>query len=323
MSSSSKTPPTAARSILVLGAGELGLPVLTHLSALAPSQPYPVHLTVLLRPSTVSNPSGSKARDIATLKNLGISLLGGDLISTSPADLTALFRPYHTIIDCSGYGRPKGGQLDVARAVLAAGVRKYVPWQFGVDYDVIGRGSGQDLFDEQLDLRDLLRAQSATSWVVVSTGMFTSFLFEPWFGVVESPADGGGVTVVRALGSWENGVSVTSPEDIGRVAARVVFDDGVRDTVVFSAGDTVTYQRLADVVEEAVGQPVKREAWTLDYLRDQLRQDPENVVIKYRVVFAEGRGLMWKVEDTINHKWNMQLEDVRTHALTHLKLQNV
>jgi hypothetical protein len=179
MSSFSKTPPTAVRSILVLGAGELGLPMLTHLSALASSQPYPVHLTVLLRPSTISNPTGSKAHDITTLKNLGISLLGGDLISTSPADLTTLFRPYHTIIDCSGYGRPKGGQLHVARAVLAAGIRKYIPWQFGVDYDVIGRGSGQDLFDEQLDLRDLLRAQSATSWVIVSTGMFTSFLFEP------------------------------------------------------------------------------------------------------------------------------------------------
>jgi NmrA-like family len=323
MSSSSKPPPTATRSILVLGAGELGLPTLTHLSALASSQPYPVQLTVLLRPSTISNPSSSKARDITTLKNLGISLLGGDLISTSPTDLAALFRPYHTIIDCSGYGRPKGGQLHVARAVLAAGIRKYIPWQFGVDYDVIGRGSGQDLFDEQLDLRDLLRAQSTTSWVVVSTGMFTSFLFEPWFGVVESLADGGGIVAVRALGSWENGVSVTSPEDIGRVTARVVFDDGIRDTVVFSASDTVTYQRLADVVEEVVGQPVKREAWTLDYLRDRSRQDPENVVVKYRVVFAEGRGLMWKMEDTINHKWNMQLEDVRTYALAHLKLQNV
>ena len=125
------------------------------------------------------------------------------------------------------------------------------------------------------------------------------------------------------MGSWENGVSVTSPEDIGRVTARVVFDDEIRDTVVFSAGDTITYRRLADVVEEAVGQPVKREAWTLDHLRDRLRKDPENVVIKYRVVFAEGRGLMWRMGDTINHKWNMQLEDVRTYALAHFKLQNV
>jgi hypothetical protein len=316
---SSTTPPT--RSILVLGAGELGMPMLKHLSSLAPSQPYPVTLTVLLRPSTISNPSGSKAADIATIKSLGITLLGGDLMSTTtPDDLATLFRPFHTIIDCSGYGRPAGGQLHVARAVLAAGVRLYLPWQFGVDYDVVGRGSGQPLFDEQLGLRDLLRSQSETSWVIVSTGMFTTFLFEPWFGVVEASADG--ATVVRALGSWENGVSVTAPEDIGRVAARVAFDDGTRDTLVYSAGDTVTYQRLADIVEDVlVGEPVRREMWTLVHLRKQLEQDPENVVSKYRVVFAEGRGLSWRVEDTINHKWNMQLEDVKTYALTHLALQ--
>jgi len=70
-------------------------------------------------------------------------------------------------------------------------VKRYFPWQFGVDYDVIGRGSAQDLFDEQLDVRDLLRGQSGTEWVVVSTGMFMSFLFEPWFGVVEVGKDGG------------------------------------------------------------------------------------------------------------------------------------
>jgi hypothetical protein len=321
---SSTTTTTTARSILVLGAGELGLPMLKHLSILAPSQPYPVNLTVLLRPSTISNPTGSKAADIATLKSLGISLLGGDLISSSPKDLATLFRPFHTIIDCSGYGRPQGGQLHIARSVLAAGVRKCIPWQFGVDYDVIGRGSGQPLFDEQLDLRDLLRAQSATSWVIVSTGMFTSFLFEPWFGVVETSSSG--KIVVRALGSWENGVSVTTPEDIRRVTARVVFDNGIIDTVVYSAGDTVTYQRLADIAEDMSYRPGgdtlgKREVWTLAYLREQLKQDPENVVLKYRVVFAEGRGLSWNLEDTINHKWNMELEDVKTYASTNLKLQ--
>ena len=215
--------------------------------------------------------------------------------------------------------RPKGGQLHIARAVLAAKVAKYIPWQFGVDYDIIGRGSGQDLFDEQLDLRHLLRSQRATSWVIVSTGMFTSFLFEAWFGVVEGSTSSG--IVVRALGSWENGVSVTSPEDIGRVTARVVFENGIRDTVVYSAGDTVTYGRLADIVEHVVGKEVKREMWTLDYLRAQLKQDPENVVLKYRVVFAEGRGLSWKVEDTINHVWMMQLEDVKTYAEKNLNLR--
>lgn len=99
-----------------------------------------------------------------------------------------------------------------------------------------------------------------------------------------------------------------------------MFDDGIRDTVVvYSAGDTITYQRLADLVEERVAglvaeRPVTRELWTLGYLRRELQHDPENVLLRYRVVFAEGRGVRWKMADTINHQWDMQLEDVETYA---------
>jgi hypothetical protein len=65
---------------------------------------------------------------------------------------------------CTGYGTGAGGfQLKLANAVLDAGVKRYFPWQFGVDFEVIGRGSAQDLFDEQLDVRELLRSQNATN----------------------------------------------------------------------------------------------------------------------------------------------------------------
>ena len=56
---------------------------------------------------------------------------------------------------------PAGTQLKLAHAVLGVkggNVKRYVPWQFGVDYDIIGRGSAQELFDEQLGVRDLLRS---------------------------------------------------------------------------------------------------------------------------------------------------------------------
>jgi hypothetical protein len=67
---------------------------------------------------------------------------------------------------------------------LQARIPRYFPWQFGVDFDVIGRGSPQDIFDAQLDVRELLRSQQQTEWVI-STGMFMSYLFEPEFGVVD------------------------------------------------------------------------------------------------------------------------------------------
>jgi hypothetical protein len=103
-----------------------------------------------------------------------------------------------------------GVQRKIARAAQNAHVKRFVPWQFGVDYDVIGRNSPQDLFDEQLDVRDMLRAQPNTEWVIVSTGMFTSFLFEPAFGVVDLAAN-----TVNALGSWDTAVTLTTADDIG------------------------------------------------------------------------------------------------------------
>jgi hypothetical protein len=45
-----------------------------------------------------------------------------------------------------GFASGPGSQLKICRAVLEAGVERFFPWQFGVDYDVIGRGSAQTLF---------------------------------------------------------------------------------------------------------------------------------------------------------------------------------
>lgn len=102
--------------------------------------------------------------------------------------------------------------MKIVKAALAAGVKRYFPWQFGINYNAVGRNSSQDLSDSQLDVRGLLRGQSKTAWVIVSTGMFISFLFEPAFGLVNAER-----SVVTGIGSWENEITVTSPEDIGRL----------------------------------------------------------------------------------------------------------
>jgi hypothetical protein len=199
-----------------------------------------------------------------------------------------------------------GLQTKLAQAVLTAKVKRYIPWQFGVDYDVIGHGSDQDLFTEQLEVRALLRNQSTTNWVIVSTGLFMSFLFEEVFGVVTKDR-----RTVRALGSWENTVTVTHVEDIGKMTAVVVFDEPeLRDEVVYTAGDTISYKEVAKVVEGVYGFEVKREEWTVPYLKDTLREDPDNGIKKYRVVFAEGKGVAWGKEKTLNEKKGIALQTV-------------
>ncbi|KAH8921771.1 saccharopine dehydrogenase-like oxidoreductase [Atractiella rhizophila] len=280
------------QNILVLGAGELGSAILKSLLSRKPSAA--IKLSVLLRPtSTTSIPSE-------------VSIVREDISTASQSALASVFSPFDTIISCTGFVGGPGIQLKLAKSVLEAGVPRYFPWQFGVDYDVIGRGSPQDLFDEQLDVRDLLRSQSRTEWVIVSTGMFTSFLFEPAFGIVDFEKK-----VVRALGSWENGVTVTTPEDIGKITAEVVFEEPrVRNTVVYTSGDTILYHRLAEMLEQESGNWEKEE-WTVDWLMEELRKDSGNQMKKYRAVFALGRGVSWEKEQTYNVKRGISVMDTK------------
>ena len=299
-------------SILVLGAGELGLAVLRGLATRAASF-VDTSVTVLLRPSAIESPSAAKKQDIAELRSLGVNLLAGDLAS-SANDLSTLFKEFDTVIGCTGFVTGGGLQLKLARAVLDAAVRRYIPWQFGVDYDVIGRGSAQDLFDEQLDVRDLLRSQDRTEWVIISTGMFTSFLFEPSFGVVDLARN-----TIHALGSWDTAVTVTTPEDIGALTAAIVFaEPRIANRVVYTAGDTITYARLADVVDSVVGVKVTRVAWSVPELRKELAEDPDDALKKYRVVFAEGRGVAWPLEQTFNAQHGLAVADVKHWAQENL-----
>ncbi len=301
-------------SILVLGAGELGMPVLRNLAkrvALIPG----TTLTVLLRPSTISDPDPDKQRKLNLLRSLNINFLPGDLATDSTADLTALFSDFHTVVSCIGFGAGRGTQLKLARAILDSEVQRYFPWQFGVDYDFIGRGSAQDLFDEQLDVRDLLRSQNRTEWVIVSTGMFTSFLFEPSFGVIDLAQ-----STAHSLGNWDTAVTVTTPDDIGTLMAEIVFaEPRIFNRIVYTAGDTVTYERLADIVESVLGRKVRRVEWSVPKLKEELAQDPDNDIKKYRVVFAEGKGVAWEVSKTFNAQRGIEVVGVEQWARENLK----
>lgn len=282
-------------SILVLGAGELGMAVLRSLAGQAASLPH-LALSVLLRPQTEGSLNPGKQQTIDELHALGIGMVFGDLASSSEEELARVFKRFSTVIGCTGFVAGNSIQHKLARAVLAAEVGRYFPWQFGVDYDVIGRGSAQDLFDEQLEVRDLLRSQERTEWVIISTGMFTSFLFEPSFGVVDLEQN-----TVHALGSWENAVTVTTPEDIGMLTAQIVAaEPKIVNRVIYTAGDTITYAEVADILDRVLRRQLHREVRTVARLREELARAPQDSLRKYRVVFAEGKGVAWPMEQTFN-----------------------
>ena len=291
--------------ILILGTGQLGMAVLRELAPRVRRAKKP--LNVLIRPSSITDPTASDAVVNAELRSLGVAVIPFDLADTKE-NLAELFRRFRTVINCTGFVGGPGTQLKITNAVLDAGVDRFFPWQFGVDYDVVGKGSGQPVFDEQYDVRALLRTQNRTEWVIVSTGMFTSFLFEPSFGVVNLEEK-----TVHGLGSWETRVTVTTPEDIGKLTTEIILEEPrIVDQVVYVAGDTISYGHLADVVERVTSTGFRRTEWTLDKLKADLVRTPDDVMTRYRAAFALGDGMWWDKATTYNARKSIETDDVET-----------
>ncbi|MEM5440898.1 aromatic alcohol reductase [Serratia marcescens] len=282
-------------TVLILGAGELGLPVLRAMSQQARLH-HALKISVLLRPEAARAVTGPHRARRDELARLGIAVVEGDLQQNSADELSALLRCFDAVINCSGFVGGAGTQIKITQAVLQAGVARYFPWQFGVDYDVVGKGSGQQVWDEQLEVRHLLRAQKATEWVIVSTGIFTSYLFDPGFGVVDAATK-----TVRALGDWRYAVTLTTPEDIGRLTAAIFFHrPAFRNQVVYIAGDTLTYRELADVMQAHWGVEVNRVLLNKERLQEEVLNHPRDVGAKYRLAFARPDGVAWDKAKTFN-----------------------
>lgn len=284
-------------TLLVLGAGELGIQVLRALANKTQEHSH-LKISVLLRSEAAHAVSGSRKARLNELMKLGISVVEGDLHQNSIDELSEIFGSFEAVINCSGFVGGPGTQIKITQAVLKAAVARYFPWQFGVDYDVIGKGSGQQVWDEQLDVRHLLRAQNATEWVIVSTGIFTSYLFEPGFGVVDAHSK-----TVYGLGNWDHAVTLTTPEDIGRLTADIFLcQPAYRNEVVFIAGDTLTYRELADVMHAHWGSEVTRILLDGQKLEYDVLQNSQDVGAKYRLAFARPDGVAWRKENTFNHR---------------------
>lgn len=144
-------------SILVLGAGELGTEVIRSLT----EHPRRGDARIALLKRSQGKVQGAT--------DDRIDYLTGDVVTMSEEELANMFKNFHTVICCNGMTLPAETQIKLAHAAIRSGISRYFPWQFGVDYDKIGRHSSQDLFTTQLAVRDILRGQTQLKWVIVST----------------------------------------------------------------------------------------------------------------------------------------------------------
>src|SRR5687767_14996469 len=110
-----------SRNILVLGAGELGLPVLRNLARRAKDVDG-ARISVLLRASAVESDVPEKQRDVAEIRDLGVEIIMGDLVTSSIDELASVFSRYDTVIGCAGYAAGINTPMKLAKAALQSGI---------------------------------------------------------------------------------------------------------------------------------------------------------------------------------------------------------
>lgn len=279
---------TASRiNVLVTGYGNIGTPILRAMTN--PHFSSRISPFVLIRPASLTDPSKKQAIDQVRAMN-GVTIVEGDLES-DVATLTALLQKaaIRTVVSVvSGYQIER--QLPLVEAAKAAGVRHFIPSEFGVDTEATPvDGMWGPFLKPKIAVQKALK-EAGMDYTLLFVGLFTEFfVLYPIAGVdLQNGA-------IAAPGSWETKVSTTSLEEAGWLTAVAVVEPRARNARLYS-GDTVTYKQLADMLDTARGKPLQRSIRTAADAKAEVDKDPNDLsLFPARLVctLIDGKGTWW------------------------------
>lgn len=232
-------------TVLIAGAtGMLGTRIAAHLLEQAD-----VDVRLLLRDGVSSN--RDKARAVATLTHSGASVVTGDVAdidslraATSGVDvvISALQGGPEVIVD---------GQVNLARAAAANGVRRFLPSDFAIDLFAAPEGAPQFQMRRHADqLIDELPMQV----VHVLNGAFMDMMLDPATPGLINLETG----TVLIWGTGDEPFDLTTVEDTARFTARVATDPVDLSGVRYLSGARSTFNEIIAETEGLTGRPLTR-----------------------------------------------------------------
>ena len=243
---------------------------------------------LLMRPETrirllVRDPSG-KQEALEALVTSGAELIEGDL-----ADSTSLDRATRgvDVIVSAVQGGPDvvvDGQVALARAGKANGVRRMLPSDYALDLFKATPGE-HAMFDMRAQA-DASIAELGLEQVNILQGGFMD-MFLPGHGAVDLDAG-----TISFFGDGEAKVEVTSVEDTARMIARVALDRDVKPGKFAFAGDRVSFREAGDIVARASGRPIRPVSMGSESdLRAAMAEAPteKKVMLAYLLYMANGQ----------------------------------
>ncbi|RQS86689.1 hypothetical protein [Burkholderia seminalis] len=117
-----------------------------------------------------------------------------------------------------------------------------------------------------------------------------------------------GCGAVHALDSWDTTVTVTPPNDAGKLTIRALLTNPGASTKASRCR-----RRLTEPVKRVTGRVFVKTAWGLDTLNADLAAAPDDVMARYRVAFGHGDGMWRDKSATFNAREGLSVLDVEAY----------
>mmetsp|Transcript_5008 Transcript_5008/g.10831 ORF Transcript_5008/g.10831 Transcript_5008/m.10831 type:complete len:299 (-) Transcript_5008:484-1380(-) len=182
------------------------------------------------------------------------------------ASLTAAFQGQDIVLSAVGSAALAGQTLAI-KAATAAGVRRFVPSEFGLDTGAPGIREYFPALGYKFAVRDALEA-SGLEWTYVVTGFFMETQFSPYFNF---DAAAGKLTV---KGNPDAKFAATSLKDVGRWTAEALLDPASKNTTIYLRGSEVSYNSVIKTYESTTGKKLEVTHVSSEELNKQIEAHP-------------------------------------------------
>ncbi|NJN48642.1 MAG: NmrA family NAD(P)-binding protein [Alkalinema sp. RL_2_19] len=224
--------------VLVVGAtGTLGFEIAKQLS-----RQEGVQVHALVRLGGEANPR--KQEKLEALRQHNVNLITGDILDKT--SLQNACKQIEVVISAvnGDANIMVAGQTNLIQAAEAAGVRRFIPSDYSVDYRKLDWGDNYQLNFRKAILTTLQGSQRL-SYTLILSGVFMETLFNP-FGIVFDFQKGR----FKYWGDGHTAFDVTSLHDVAAYTAAAALDEGMANQALEVAGDTLTMKQLQALYEE-------------------------------------------------------------------------
>ncbi len=197
------------------------------------------------------------------------------------------------------------GQKNLIYACKAAGVKRFVPSDFSVDYFNADLGDNYNL-DYRITTFAFLK-NSGVPWTSVLNGAFTEVQFTDFAGLLDQKAG-----TFSYWGDGDTPCDFTLVDDAASYTIEAVLDPAMENRVCRVAGEVLSMKTVKSVTEKVLGRTLKEECHgSVDDLRAWIMEKKRAALTHYDYLAAQYHWMMVSGKGKLDPLDNDRYPDIR------------